>query len=334
MEDFVRGLPKAELHMHLEGALEPELALAFARRNAIRLRARTAEELRASYRFTSLQAFLDVYYELAATLVTEDDFHDLTRAYLEHARRDNVRHAELFFDPQTHLARGVDFATVVTGIQRALEAGRRDYGLGSHLILCFLRHLGEDAAMGILERALPFKHWLVAVGLDSSELGHPPAKFARVFARARSEGFRVVAHAGEEGPPEYVREALDVLGAERIDHGVRALEDPALVARLAREQVPLTVCPLSNLRLGVVPSLEAHGLKRLLDAGVLVTVNSDDPAYFGGYVADNYLAAARALGLERTDLHRLAANSFRASFLPEADKRAFLRELDNYVEGR
>lgn len=334
MEDFVRGLPKAELHMHLEGALEPELALAFARRNAIRLRARTAEELRASYRFTSLQAFLDVYYELAATLVTEDDFHDLTRAYLEHARRDNVRHAELFFDPQTHLARGVDFATVVTGIQRALEAGRRDYGLGSHLILCFLRHLGEDAAMGILERALPFKHWLVAVGLDSSERGHPPAKFARVFARARSEGFRVVAHAGEEGPPEYVREALDVLGAERIDHGVRALEDPALVARLAREQVPLTVCPLSNLRLGVVPSLEAHGLKRLLDAGVLVTVNSDDPAYFGGYVADNYLAAARALGLGRAELHRLAANSFRGSFLPEADKRAFLRELDNYVEAR
>ncbi len=318
--------------MHLEGSLEPELALALARRNGIRLRTRTVEELRASYRFTSLQAFLDVHYEIASTLVTEDDFHDLTRAYLERARCDNVRHAELFFDPQAYLARGVDFATVVRGIRRALEAGRRDHGIGSHLILCFLRHLSEDAAMAALERALPFKSWLVAVGLISSELGHPPAKFARVFTRARSEGLRVVAHAGEEGPPEYVREALDVLGAERIDHGVRALEDPALVARLAREQVPLTVCPLSNLRLGVVPSLEAHGLKRLLDAGVLVTVNSDDPAYFGGYVADNYLAAARALGLERADLHRLAANSFRGAFLPEAIKRAFLRELDDYVE--
>ena len=231
-----------------------------------------------------------------------------------------------------HVARGVDFAAVITGIRRALEAGRREHGISSHLIMCFLRHLSEDDAMVTLERALPFKRWLVGVGLDSSELGHPPAKFARVFARARREGFHVVAHAGEEGPPEYVRQALDVLGAERIDHGVRALEDPALIARLAREQVPLTVCPLSNVRLGVVASMEQHGLKRLLDAGLLVTINSDDPAYFGGYVVDNYVAAARALGLGRADLHVLAANSFRASFLPDADRRAFLRELDDYVD--
>ena len=242
IDGFIRGLPKAELHVHLEGTLEPELALMLARRNGVRLHAGTVEELRASYRFSNLQSFLDVYDEVASALVTEADFHDLTRAYLERARHDTVRHAELFFDPQMHVARGVDFAAVITGIRRALEAGRREHGISSHLIMCFLRHLREDDAMVTLERALPFKRWLVGVGLDSSELGYPPAKFARVFARTRREGFHVVAHAGEEGPPEYVRQALDVLGAERIDHGVRALEDPALIARLAREQVPLTVC--------------------------------------------------------------------------------------------
>ena len=329
-EAFIRALPKAELHIHIEGALEPELAFDLARRNGVALGFGSVEELRAAYRFTDLQSFLDLYYEAASVLVTAQDFHDLTSAYLRRAKADGVRHAEIFFDPQTHTARGVPFATVVGGIHDALGA---EPGISARLIMCFLRHLSEDRAMATLEQALPFKDLLAGVGIDSSEAGHPPAKFARVFARARREGLRVVAHAGEEGPPEYVRQALDVLGAERIDHGVRALEDPALVARLVRERVPLTVCPLSNVKLRVFPSLAAHPLKRLLDAGVMVTINSDDPAYFGGYVADNYLAAKQALGLDRADLHRLAANSFRASFLDETEKHAFVRQLDEFMRG-
>lgn len=331
MQAFIRGLPKAELHVHIEGTLEPELLFEIGRRNRIALRFGSVEELRGAYRFTDLQSFLGLYYEGSSVLRTEDDFHALTRAYLERASHDGVRHAEIFFDPQAHTERGVAFATVVMGIHRALEAGRREQGISWRLILCFLRHLGAERAMATLEEALPFRDRIVGVGLDSTELGHPPRKFVEVFARARREGFRIVAHAGEEGPAAYIWEALDLLGAERIDHGVRAIEDPALVAHLARERVPLTVCPLSNVRLGVVPSMQAHCLKALLEHGVRVTINSDDPAYFGAYVADNYLAAARALGLGRDDLWRLAANSLEAAFLAEPEKRPLLAELDAYV---
>jgi len=334
METFIRELPKAELHVHVEGCLEPELLFTLARRNRVRVGFRSVEELRAAYRFTDLQAFLDLYYAGAATLVTEQDFYDLTSAYLRKANADRVRHVEMFFDPQAHTARGVPFEAVITGIHGALEAGRERYGITSGLILCFLRHLSEEQAMEALSAALSFRAWLVGVGLDSSEVGHPPTKFTRVFARARAEGLHVVAHAGEEGPPDYVRQALDLLGAERIDHGVRALEDPALVERLARSQVPLTVCPLSNVKLHLFPSIEAHNLKRLLDAGLMVTINSDDPAYFGGYLADNYLAVQKAFELTREDIQRLAANAFVASFLAEEQKRALLEELRQYTTTR
>jgi adenosine deaminase len=331
METFIRGLPKAELHVHVEGCLEPELLFELARRNRVQVGFRSVEELRAAYRFTDLQAFLDLYYAGATTLLTEQDFYDLTSAYLRRASREQVRHVEMFFDPQAHTGRGVPFEAVITGIHRALDAGREQYGISSGLILCFLRHLSEEEAMKTLSQALAFREWLVGVGLDSSEIGHPPTRFTRVFARARAEGLHAVAHAGEEGPPEYVWQALDLLGAERIDHGVRALEDPALVERLARAEIPLTVCPLSNVKLRVFPSIEAHNLKRLLDAGLMVTINSDDPAYFGGYLTDNYLAIAKALGLTREDIRRLAANAFTASFLAEEQKRAFLRELHEYA---
>jgi adenosine deaminase len=334
MRSFVCGLPKAELHVHIEGSLEPELLFELAARNHVPLKCHSVEELRRSYEFTDLESFLERYYEGTSALVTEEDFHDLARAYLENAHRDNVRHAEVFFDPQAHTERGVSFKAVITGIHRALEAGRRSYGITSQLIMCFLRHLSEAQAMETLERALPFKHWLVGVGLDSTEVGHPPRKFINVFARARREGFRVVAHAGEEGPPEYIWQALDLLGAERIDHGVRAIEDPVLLERLARHRIPLTICPLSNVRLRVFSSMAEHNLKRLLDAGLRVTINSDDPAYFGGYLNDNYLAAQQALGLGREDIRRLAANAFEASFLGEAEKHALLRELDDYVTAR
>ncbi|MGA2410743.1 MAG: adenosine deaminase [Candidatus Binataceae bacterium] len=327
---FIRAIPKAELHMHLEGALEPELMFALARRNGVRLPAGSVEELRASYNFSNLQSFLDLYYAGTATLVTQRDFAELTASYLRHAAADNVLHAELFFDPQSHTARGIPFATVINGIHEALEAGRRDYGISSHLIMCFLRHLSEDEALATFDQALPFRELLTGVGLDSSEAGHPPSKFASVFARARAEGLHIVAHAGEEGPANYIRQALDLLRAERIDHGVRAIEDPALLDRLACDRIPLTVCPLSNIKLRVFPAMADHVLKRLLAAGLCVTINSDDPAYFGGYVADNYIAAHDALGLSRGELHRLAANSFEASFLPEDTKRTLLAGLDHY----
>ncbi|MDH3212295.1 MAG: adenosine deaminase [Myxococcales bacterium] len=331
MEKFIRGLPKAELHVHIEGSLEPELLFQLARRNGVPIRFDSVRALRESYRFTGLQSFLDIYHEGAAVLITERDFYDLTLAYLEKAGSQNVRHAEIFFDPQTHTDRGVPFETVVSGIHRALEVGNRKLGITSKLILCFVRHLSEQRAMETLEQALPFKHRIVGVGLDSSELGRPPEQFVNVFARAREEGFRVVAHAGEEGPPDYVSQALDLLGAERIDHGVRAIEDPELMKRLAKEQIPLTVCPLSNVKLRVFASMAEHSLGRLLDAGLRVTINSDDPAYFGGYVTENYLAAQRALDLDRDRIHRLAANGFRASFIAEAERNAFLEELDDYV---
>jgi adenine deaminase len=328
MEAFVESLPKAELHMHLEGSLEPEMMFELATRNGVALPYGSVEAVRRAYQFTDLQSFLDIYYVGAQVLRTEQDFHDLTWAYLRRVAGQNVRHVEPFFDPQSHTARGVPFETVVTGIRRALEAGDRQLGISSRLILCFLRHLSAEAAMETLEQALPFRAWIVAVGLDSSEVGHPPEKFVRVFDRARAEGFRAVAHAGEEGPPEYIWQALDALGVSRIDHGVRCVEDRRLVERLVRDRVPLTVCPLSNVKLRVVRTLTEHNLKRMLDLGLRVTINSDDPAYFGGYLLDNFRATQAALGLTAADLRALGRNAVEASFLEPPGRQRLLAELD------
>lgn len=322
---YVRALPKAELHLHIEGTLEPERLLELAARNGVRTRFPTVEALRAAYAFTDLQSFLDLYYEGAAVLRTERDFADLAADYVARAAADGVRHAEVFFDPQTHTERGVPFEVVLDGLRAGLGADPR---VSTRLILCFLRHLPAEAAMATLEAALPYREHFVAVGLDSSERGHPPRDFVRVFDRARAEGLLTVAHAGEEGPPAYIVEALDLLGVRRVDHGVRAVEDEALLDRLARDRVPLTVCPLSNLRLRVYPRMEDHPLARLLRRGLQVTVNSDDPAYFGGYVAENYLAVARALGLSRAELAALARNSITASFLAPEAQAPLLAELD------
>jgi adenine deaminase len=320
-------LPKAELHLHIEGTLEPELMFELARRNGVRMPYASVEDVRRAYVFSDLQSFLDIYYAGCCVLWEEQDFYDLTWAYLTRAAAQGVRHAEIFFDPQTHTDRGVPFETVVTGIHRALEDGRARLNITSGLILCFLRHLSEEAARRTLDEALPYRDWILAVGLDSSEVGHPPGKFKNVYARASEAGLLAVAHAGEEGPPEYIWEALDVLKVRRIDHGVRSIEDERLVERLVEEQIPLTVCPLSNVKLRVFPNLESHNLRQLLDRGLLVTVNSDDPAYFGGYVADNFGASAAALGLSREQLLTLARNSFVASFLPDQQKRTHLDEL-------
>jgi adenosine deaminase len=330
MGDFIRAVPKAELHLHVEGTLEPEMMFELARKHDLALPYASLEQLREAYSFSNLQSFLDIYYQGAAVLRDEDDFHALTSAYLRRAEADGVVHAEIFFDPQTHTARGVPFAAVVSGIHGALEEARRAFGITHRLILCFLRHLSAQDAMTTFEQALPHVGAITAVGLDSSEAGHPPSKFAAVFARARSEGLLTVAHAGEEGPPEYVSEALDLLEVKRVDHGVRSEEDPALLARLVRDRVPLTVCPLSNVRLRVFDRMEDHNLKRLLRQGLCVTVNSDDPAYFGGYVAENYLAVFRALDLSRADIVQLASNSFEASFLPEAEKEAWLAKIRRF----
>ena len=326
--DFIQSLPKAELHLHIEGTLEPELMLALAERNGIKLPYDSVEALRAAYDFGNLQDFLDLYYQGMSVLQSEQDFYDLTWAYLERAAAENVRHAEIFFDPQGHTERGVAFATVIDGIHRALTDAEAKLGLTSRLILCFLRHLDEASALATLAQALPYKDRIAGVGLDSSELGHPPEKFERAFARSRAEGFRAVAHAGEEGPADYVRGALDALKVERIDHGVRCLEDPALVERLAAGRVPLTVCPLSNLRLCVVDDMAAHPLRRMMELGLFVTVNSDDPAYFGGYVNENYAAVQDALDLSRADLAALARNSIEASFLEPEAKRALVAQVD------
>jgi len=315
MRELIESLPKAELHLHIEGTLEPELMFELAKRNGVKLRYATVDALREAYRFSGLQSFLDIYYEGAGVLQTRQDFHDMTLAYFRKAASQNVRHAEIFFDPQTHTSRGVRFETVIGGIRDAQERARAELGVTSKLILCFLRHLSEEEALETLEEALPFRDWIVAVGLDSSERGHPPRKFQRVFERARAAGLLAVAHAGEEGPPEYIWEALDLLGARRIDHGVRCIEDPKLVDRLVTEQIPLTMCPLSNIKLRVFATMRDHTLRRLLDRGVKVTINSDDPAYFGGYVNENYLAAAEGLGLTRDEVERIARNSFEASFL-------------------
>jgi len=328
MREFVWALPKAELHLHIEGTLEPELMFQLARRNDIDLPFPSVEAARAAYEFTDLQSFLDLYYQGARVLVREQDFHDLSWAYLTRARAQGVRHAEIFFDPQTHTDRGVPFGVVAEGITRALDAAEEHLGMSTRLILCFLRHLDERDAFATLRQAEPYRDRIVAVGLDSGEVGHPPEKFARVFAEARTQGYLAVAHAGEEGPPEYIWQALDVLQVERIDHGVRCLEDPRLVERLVAERIPLTVCPLSNVRLRVFPEMAAHNLRRLLEAGLCATVHSDDPAYFGGYIADNYLAAHEALGLTRAELAQLARSSIVASFLPEDAKARLGQELE------
>ena len=328
---FARKIPKAELHLHIEGTLEPELMFELASRNGVNLPYVSVEEVRRAYVFSDLQSFLDIYYAGCRVLLKEQDFYDLTWAYLTRAAAQGVRHAEIFFDPQTHTDRGVPLEMVVTGIHRALDDGRARLSITSGLILCFLRHLSEEAAMRTLQEALPYHDWLLAVGLDSSEVGHPPVKFKGVYDRAREVGLLAVAHAGEEGPPEYVWEALDVLKVRRIDHGVRSIEDERLVSRLVEEQIPLTVCPLSNVKLRVFPNLKSHNLKHLLDRGLLVTVNSDDPAYFGGYVAKNFAASADALDLSREQLLQLAKNSFLASFLPHDRKRAYLDELARFA---
>ena len=331
LEDFVRGLPKAELHLHIEGSLEPELMFELARRNAIELPFADVEAVRAAYAFSNLQDFLDIYYQGAQVLVTQRDFHDLAMAYFRRLAADGGRHAEIFFDPQTHTERGIAFATVADGLLSAMAEARASLGVSSKLIMCFLRHLSEEDAFETLRAAEPYLAEIAGVGLDSSEVGHPPSKFAGVFAAARAKGMKLVAHAGEEGPPEYVYEALDLLAVDRIDHGNRALEDDALVRRLVGEGMTLTVCPLSNLKLCVVDDLARHPLKRMLDLGLRATVNSDDPAYFGGYLGENWIATARALNLGRGDLVQLARNSFTGSFLSLAEVEVRLAEIDAYA---
>ena len=328
VESFVRDVPKAELHLHIEGTLEPELMFELSGRNEVSLPYPDVDAVRRAYVFDNLQSFLDIYYAGCAVLVTEQDFYDLTSAYLRLAAGQGVRHAEIFFDPQTHTERGVSFETVVTGIHRALEDGRASVGISSRLIMCFLRHLSAEAAMETLEQAGPFVSWISAVGLDSSESGNPPSKFEAVYRQAREMGLLAVAHAGEEGPPSYIWEALDLLGVRRIDHGVRCLEDDRLVARLASEQVPLTVCPLSNVKLRVFPSLREHNLPLLLDRGLLVTINSDDPPYFGGYVEENFRGVVETFGLGVGDVAQLARNSFVASFLDDSAKARHLAAID------
>jgi adenosine deaminase len=330
IDSFIGKLPKAELHVHVEGTLEPELVFELAERNRVRLPWGSVAELRAAYRFRDLRSFLDLYYAATQVLVEEADFYDLTWAYLKRVSRQAVLHAEVFFDPQAHTQRGVPFARVVAGIHDALLEGKRELGIDSSLILCFLRDRSVDEAHATLDQALAHRDRIAAVGLDSAEVGHPPGRFREVFARARSEGLRAVAHAGEEGPASYVWEALEALGAERIDHGIRSLEDEALVRHLAERRVPLTVCPLSNVKLAVVPDLKVHPLREMLEKGLVVTLNSDDPAYFGGYLNENYGAVQQALGLSRDDLAQLAANGFRAAFLAEDEKSVHLAELERY----
>ncbi|HEX6708499.1 MAG TPA: adenosine deaminase [Albitalea sp.] len=326
---LLRAMPKAELHIHIEGSLEPELIFALAERNGVALPYPGVEALRAAYAFTDLQSFLDIYYAGASVLLKAQDFEDMAMAYFHRAKADNVVHAELFFDPQTHTARGVPFETVISGLARACRRAQDELGVSSALILCFLRHLSEEEAFATLEEALPYLGQFIGVGLDSSERGHPPEKFARVFARCRELGLHLVAHAGEEGPPAYVWSALDVLKVERIDHGVRSVEDPALMQRLAQERVPLTVCPLSNVKLCVFETMREHNLVELLDAGLVATVNSDDPAYFGGYMNQNFVEAFEALPqLTARHAHQLAANSFEASFADEAQKQRWREALD------
>jgi len=332
LPDLLRRMPKAELHIHIEGSLEPELIFALAQRNGVALPYARVEELRSAYAFTNLQSFLDIYYAGASVLLKEQDFYDMTRAYLLRAAQDKVLHAELFFDPQTHMARGVSMETVINGLHRACVDAKAELGISASLILCFLRHLSEEEAFETLEQALPFRDKLIGVGLDSGELGNPPEKFARVFARCRALGFHGVAHAGEEGPPAYVWTALDVLKVERVDHGVQSSKDAALMQRLAADRIPLTVCPLSNLKLCVFPNLAQHNLRQLLDAGLVATINSDDPAYFGGYMNDNFTQTFSALTLNARHAYTLARNSFEASFIEASARQLYVDRLNEFFE--
>jgi len=327
LHDFIKALPKVELHLHIEGSLEPEQMFEMAKRNDVTLPYDSVEDIRAAYAFNNLQEFLDLYYAGMSVLQTQQDYHDLTYAYVRRVARDNCRHVEIFFDPQGHTERGVAFETVIDGILSGLAAGEADFGVTSHLILSFLRHLPEADAFKTLAQAEPYLDRILGVGLDSSELGHPPSKFARVFAKAAQKGLKLFAHAGEEGPPEYVYEALDILNVDRIDHGNRSLEDDALVERLAAEKMVLTVCPLSNLKLCVVDDLKNHPLKTMLDLGLKATVNSDDPSYFGGYLNDNYIQTADALGLTKADIVTLVRNGIEGAYLSDARRKQLLTEL-------
>jgi adenosine deaminase len=333
MEAFIHGIPKAELHIHIEGSLEPELMFEIAAKNALYLPFESVDDIRRAYVFKDLQSFLDIYYQGTQVLLNEDDFYQMTWAYLQKAAGQNVRHTEIFFDPQTHTARGIKFETVLKGIHQALVDARLHLNLSSKLIMCFLRHLSVAEAMEILEKALPFKDWITAVGLDSSEWGFPPVKFTPVFDLARQRGFKAVAHAGEEGPPEYIWQALKSLKVERIDHGIRCVEDASLVEYLVKEQVPLTVCPLSNVKLRIFENMNQHNLKQMLNLGLCVTVNSDDPAYFCGYIEENFRALHEAQGLDFQDIYKLARNAFQASFLNPIEKQKYLDELDEFVSG-
>jgi adenosine deaminase len=330
LKKFIWNMPKAELHLHIEGSLEPELMFALARRNKVEIPFATVEEVRDAYQFSNLQDFLDIYYQGMSVLLEEQDFYDLTFAYLTKMHEQNVIHVENFFDPQGHTDRGITFATVIAGITRALSDGLEKYGITSNLIMSFLRHLSEDAAFATLAEALPYRDRIIAVGLDSSEMGHPPSKFARVFEKAKAEGFLAVAHAGEEGPPEYVCEALDLLKVDRLDHGNRALEDAALVMRLAESQIALTVCPLSNYKLAGVTDMRAHPIKKMLELGLKATVNSDDPAYFGGYMNENFEAITESLNLTKEEILNLARNGFEASFCSDTEKQAMISRLEAY----
>ncbi|MBD2480573.1 adenosine deaminase [Planktothrix sp. FACHB-1365] len=332
MTEFIQQIPKAELHIHIEGSLEPEFMLNLAERNQIKLPFASVEEIRQAYQFNHLQSFLDLYYLGSRVLLTEQDFYDLTWAYLEKVACQNVRHTEIFFDPQTHTQRGIPFEVVLSGIDQALQAGQKKLGISSRLMLCFLRHLSPESAMEILKQAIPYRDQIIAVGLDSSEKGYPPSLFKTVFEVARNLGFLTVAHAGEEGPPEYIWQAIHVLKVSRIDHGVRCIEDQKLVEYLKEKQMPLTVCPLSNVKLKVFPTLQHHNLKTLLDLGLCVTVNSDDPAYFGGYILENFLETQSALNFSFQEIYQLAKNSFLASFLGEQEKQNRIDELDQFMQ--
>lgn len=330
IKEFIEGIPKAELHLHIEGTFEPELMFEIAKRNHKKIKYASVEELKKAYRFSNLQEFLDIYYAGANVLLHEQDFYDLTWAYLTKVHAQNLKHTEIFFDPQTHTARGVSFEDVINGIHRALTEGQKRLGITSKLIMSFLRHLSEASAFKTLEQAMPFKEIISAVGLDSSELGNPPSKFERVFDRARANGFCSVAHAGEEGPADYVWEAMKLLKVNRIDHGNRSLEDEKLIDHLIETQIPLTLCPLSNLELKVVKDLKEHPVTEMMDKGLMVTINSDDPAYFGGYMNENYFAIAEALNLSKEHIVRLAKNSFTSSWLPHTEKQRLIAEIDNY----
>ena len=327
---FIAGIPKAELHLHIEGSFEPELMFEIAKRNNIKIKYNTIEDVKKAYCFNNLQEFLDIYYAGANVLIEEQDFYDLTFANLTKVNEQNLIHTEIFFDPQTHTDRGVEFSTVIEGIQRALEDGRTKLGISSKLIMSFLRHLDEESAIKTLEQAMPYKKWITAVGLDSSEKGNPPSKFKRVFEMSKQEGFLTVAHAGEEGPAEYIWEALNLLDVSRIDHGNRCLEDEVLVQELVKRQMALTLCPLSNLELKVIQELHHHPLNTMINKGLLVTINSDDPAYFGGYMNENYFGIAKALNLSKEDIYKLTKNSFQASFLDEESKKQMIEKVDEY----